>query len=724
MQGVCIWNERSRLVLGSRREQRWIAQVVRICSGPVGRSDADECRAFKVEEVSSGLESEGITCWEDSAKRALPEYETDAGSSLGTKQGLELKKFLAVNCARLHVLGWLTIVALGIGAGTARASVPGAKLSRRYVPPCFASVSSVSCKSQDSKDQGAAVTPQDSSKAHDHTQASDGSQELLPAIAGAEASDSGVEMKEAEIVRNGNDEDEVHDEEHLDEGEDEDEDDYAESDMGAGSDDEGMNYPTIGDLEDLDELGELASGAAAAELLSGSGEIESAEAEGDREPGGDTEDEELKKAFEEWKAKPYALTVPLRIVGLRGSVPPAWLKEFLMSQGKNAKLSAEFKGSLSDILAELAVSMENSQITPKSAMAADLVTVGDSWLATAVQGGLLDPIRNAEQFDWFNRLHPKWQNFIRRDPEGIINPQGLVWGVPYRWGSLVFAFKKDKLERNGISPIRDWKDLFQPQLAGRIAMVDSPREVVGAVLKSLGASYNTNDFDADVPGGREAVKERFLALQKQVRLFDDNDYLKAMSAGDVWVAVGWSSDIIPYSKRASNISVYAPESGTSLWADLWAIPATTTFEKAENVGGRVRGPSPLVFQWLDFCLQPARATTFANDVFVGASPLTWSEKSETEISENTFLETGASQSGKKPKTVVTLDSNIVQGMPPDEIVAKSEFLEPLSDKALSDYQWLLSASVDVEGWPSTFNEYLKGIALSLMQWRNSDGSRS
>lgn len=47
-------------------------------------------------------------------------------------------------------------------------------------------------------------------------------------------------------------------------------------------------------------------------------------------------------------------------------------------------------------------------------------------------------------------------------------------------------------------------------------MVDSPREVVGAVLKSLGASYNTNDFDADVPGGREAVKERFLALQKQV----------------------------------------------------------------------------------------------------------------------------------------------------------------------------------------------------------------
>jgi hypothetical protein len=55
-----------------------------------------------------------------------------------------------------------------------------------------------------------------------------------------------------------------------------------------------------------------------------------------------------------------------------------------------------------------------------------------------------------------------------------------------------------------------------------------------------------------------------------------------MGAGDVWVAVGWSSDIIPYSKRASNISVYAPESGTSLWADLWVrlkISGYNYFEK-------------------------------------------------------------------------------------------------------------------------------------------------
>ena len=156
---------------------------------------------------------------------------------------------------------------------------------------------------------------------------------------------------------------------------------------------------------------------------------------------------------------------------------------------------------------------------------------------------------------------------------------------------------------------------------------------------------------------------------------------------------------------------------------IQAIPAATTFEQSENVGGRVRGPSPLVFQWLDFCLQPARANTFVNDVFVGASPLAWSQKAGTETSETLVPGTSATPAGKTLNSVINIDTNIVQGMPPDDVVAKSEFLEPLSDKALTDYQWLLSEAVEVEGWPSTFNEFLKGIALNLMDWRNPNGSR-
>lgn len=38
------------------------------------------------------------------------------------------------------------------------------------------------------------------------------------------------------------------------------------------------------------------------------------------------EDRKLEEAFEQWKSKSFALTVPLTVVSLRGSVPPSWIK--------------------------------------------------------------------------------------------------------------------------------------------------------------------------------------------------------------------------------------------------------------------------------------------------------------------------------------------------------------------------------------------------------------
>lgn len=47
-------------------------------------------------------------------------------------------------------------------------------------------------------------------------------------------------------------------------------------------------------------------------------------------------------------------------------------------------------------------------------------------------------------------------------------------------------------------------------------MVDSPREVIGSVLKYMGASYNTSNFDTEVVGGRNAVLQKLSLLENQV----------------------------------------------------------------------------------------------------------------------------------------------------------------------------------------------------------------
>lgn len=112
---------------------------------------------------------------------------------------------------------------------------------------------------------------------------------------------------------------------------------------------------------------------------------------------------------------------------------------------------------------------------------------------------------------------------------------------------MVIAYKKSKFRMHNLAPIevilskkvilrpcifvdaelhfnilrwntQDWKDLWRPELAGRISMVDSPREVIGAVLKYMGASYNTNNIDSEVNGGKHAVMQNLESLANQVKI--------------------------------------------------------------------------------------------------------------------------------------------------------------------------------------------------------------
>ncbi|KAI3703606.1 hypothetical protein L1987_73796 [Smallanthus sonchifolius] len=395
----------------------------------------------------------------------------------------------------------------------------------------------------------------------------------------------------------------------------------------------------------------------------------------DSEDVGEYDSEELKAAFEGYKSKTYALTVPLRIVALRNSVPPIWIKNFIQSQGKRVKFRLEFRGTIEDIFSELSKTIGEGIVTSKSAGAADIVSLGDTWLNFAISKKLIEPVQGVDDHDWFHTLSDKWKVYLRRNSEGNSDAQGKIYAVPYRWGSMVIAYRKNKFRQHNLAPIEDWSDLWRPDLAGKIAMVDSPREVVGAVLKYLGASYNTIDIDSEVTGGRNAVKHELASLRKQVRLFDSANYLKAFNVGDVWVAVGWSSDIVPAAKRMSNVTVIVPKSGASLWADLWAIPAATGVAK-EELGGRTRGPSPLVHQWLDFCLQAQRAIPFEDEIVAGASAI-----------DHTRVPKSKDLTKNKPK----LDTNLIAGVPPPDILTRCEFLEPLSDSASLDYQWLIAS---------------------------------
>ncbi|KAI5054571.1 hypothetical protein GOP47_0030537 [Adiantum capillus-veneris] len=182
-----------------------------------------------------------------------------------------------------------------------------------------------------------------------------------------------------------------------------------------------------------------------------------------------------------------------------------------------------------------------------------------------------------------------------------------------------------------------------------------------------------------------------------VKVFDNVHYLKVFGSDEVWVAVGWSSDVIPVAKRMSNVQVVTPKSGVSLWADLWAIPAVNSVS-TKRIGSRVHGASPLVHQWFDFCLQPVRSLPFKQGIFMGVSPLFYLEGDFETDAEQRGLIIDTLGAGTEHNSGVVkndtagpaMDTNMMEGMPPKHCLEKSEFLEPLSDKAVAEYRWLFS----------------------------------
>ncbi|KAL2901037.1 Spermidine/putrescine-binding periplasmic protein 1 [Bienertia sinuspersici] len=253
--------------------------------------------------------------------------------------------------------------------------------------------------------------------------------------------------------------------------------------------------------------------------------------------------------------------------------------------------------------------------------------------------------------------------------------------------------------------MQDWNDLWRPELAGRISMVDSPREVIGAVFKYMGASYNTRDISREIPGGIIAVQQNLALFAKQVLLFDSRNYLKAFSVGDAWVAVGWSSDILPAAKRMSMLQLLFPSLEPVWWADL-LYQLQLDAHRWKCLGGRIRGPSPLMHQWLDFCVQPARELPFKQGVFPGALPSTL-EGVPTEV---------------LPKGAPKLPTNLISGVPPPEILDKCEFLEPLSEAALSDYKWLISTMKKParEIIQQIFATVSNATRMKLLLWRKEN----
>ncbi len=252
---------------------------------------------------------------------------------------------------------------------------------------------------------------------------------------------------------------------------------------------------------------------------------------------------------------------------------------------------------------------------------ADLITLGDIWLSTAIRQGLIRSI-DPTNIPYFNALDPKLQTLLKRNDQGNLDPNGPVWGIPYRLNSTVILYRQDQFKQHNLKPPTDWADLWRSDLTGKISLLNSPIEVIGLTLKKLGKSYNTAELPTELPA-------ELAELHRQVKLYSSTHYLQPLTLDHTWVALAHSTDALQMIRRNPTLAAVFPASGTLLSADLWVQPAAHNSDHAahpdrgtavQTTAVQTTAVQTTIANWCNYCLRPDLAPQLSQ-LSQGMAPL-------------------------------------------------------------------------------------------------------
>jgi len=202
-------------------------------------------------------------------------------------------------------------------------------------------------------------------------------------------------------------------------------------------------------------------------------------------------------------------------------------------------------------------SNDEEMITKLSAGGAnyDLVVPSDYIIDLMIRQELLQPLDP-------DRLHIM-DNF---DPAYLDQPfdPGNQYTVPSTAGTESILVNTAAVE----SVPQSFADLWKPEYAGRIVMLDSPRTVIGLTLLSLGYDPSTQD-----PAQLEEAKAKLLTLVPNIKLFDSDSPKSALFAGDADLGIAWSAEAAIAAQEEPAIQYIYPSEGAIRWQVNLAIPS-------------------------------------------------------------------------------------------------------------------------------------------------------
>lgn len=185
----------------------------------------------------------------------------------------------------------------------------------------------------------------------------------------------------------------------------------------------------------------------------------------------------------------------------------------------------------------------------------DLVQPTDYIISLMIRNGLLQKLDKSKLFI-LDKIDPAYMN-QPFDP-------GNEYTIPYEAGLDAIVYNADKVA----NPPTSYADLWNPDYAGKIVLLDDSRVIIGMTLLTLGYDVNTKD-----PAQLEEAKAKLAELIPGVKLFDSDSPKTALIAGDVDLGIVWTGEAYTANQENPAFKFVYPTEGAIIWQDNWAIPA-------------------------------------------------------------------------------------------------------------------------------------------------------
>ena len=191
----------------------------------------------------------------------------------------------------------------------------------------------------------------------------------------------------------------------------------------------------------------------------------------------------------------------------------------------------------------------------------DIITLTDWMAARVIRQGFTQELDHAHIPNLVNLL-PNLQE-VDFDP-------GRAHSLTWQSGYAGIAWNKARFPKG----LKSVSDLWQPDLKGRITVLDEMRDTMGLLMLDAGVDISGQWGEAEFGAGLDVLRGHIDS--GQIRQVKGNSYKEDFISGDAIAGIVWSGDIVQMNfENDDQWEFVIPEGGGTLWSDNMLVPVAS-----------------------------------------------------------------------------------------------------------------------------------------------------